>query len=353
MRYPVFFYPVYMERIWGGRKLAEKYNRKPESDKVGESWEISCHENGMSIIRNGELRGLRLDEAISRYGNELLGSAVYNDSYRKFPLLIKLLDAEDTLSVQVHPADEYANLHENGELGKTEMWYVIDAKPGARLIYGVKEGTDRDSFRHSINQGHPEEHLNELEVRAGDVLYIPAGLVHAIGEGILICEIQQNSDTTYRVYDWNRTDDKGRHRELHIDKAMDVIDFNAKHGSSLPGLKIEEAGGQRIIYVACDYFAMEELRITDKMELIMDGKRFQTLTCIEGDGLIQYDGGQEEISAGSSCLIPASLARVEIRGSCKVIRSFVPDKEDNIIRPLLNMGYTEEDLSLIAGLLES
>lgn len=352
MRYPLFFYPVYQERIWGGRKLAEKYNRELEGNRIGESWEVSCHENGMGIIRNGALKGIRLDEAIERHGEELLGTAIYHQDYRKFPLLIKILDAADRLSVQVHPGDEYAQLYENGELGKTEMWYVIDAKPGAKLVYGIKQGIDKESFRSSIEKGSLEGYLQELEVTPGDVLYIPAGLVHAIGEGILIYEIQQNSDTTYRVYDWNRTDHSGRKRELHIEKGLNVIDFHTDPRGTLNGLKVEEPGGLRILYVACDYFAMEELRIQGDMELAMDGKRFQILTCIDGQGTIHYGDGQEALPSGISCLLPASLSGASISGNCTVIRSYVPNKEENIIKPLLKRGYTRKQLDIVAGLME-
>jgi mannose-6-phosphate isomerase len=352
MLYPLFFHPIHKERIWGGRKLAEKYNRVLPTEKIGESWEITCHDNGMGIVRNGPLNGLSLQEAIERYGEELLGSAVYNDRYRKFPLLIKILDASDILSVQVHPGDEYANIHENGELGKTEMWYIIDAKPGSRLVYGINQGISRENFRHALEQGQLEECLRELEVRPGDVLYIPAGLVHAIGGGILICEIQQNSDTTYRVYDWNRVDDRGNPRELHIEKALDVIDFEGRYsGSRLEGLNLREESGQRILYTACDYFAVEKLIVDGAMELQLDGKRFQTLTCLDGSCRIEYEGGSADLLSGNSCLIPASLPNITLRGNCTVLRAYVPDKENNIIQPLLQRGYTMGDLSVIAGLL--
>ena len=351
MLYPLFFHPIYKERIWGGRKLAEKYRRELPGEKIGESWEIACHSNGMGIVRNGPLNGFSLRDAIEKYGEELLGSAVYHNGYRKFPLLIKILDASDVLSVQVHPGDEYANIHENGELGKTEMWYVIDAEPGAKLVYGVRHGVSREEFRHSLEQGRLEDCLRELEVKPGDVLYIPAGLVHAVGAGILICEIQQNSDTTYRVYDWNRVDDQGKSRELHKEKALDVIDFEGRYqGIGLPGLTLQEEGCRRILYVACDYFAMEKLIIKGTMDLCLDGKRFQTLTCVEGSAVIRYEGGSEELGAGSSCLVPASLKTVDITGNGTVIRAYVPDKESNIIRPLTERGYTEKDLSVIAGL---
>jgi mannose-6-phosphate isomerase len=351
MLYPLFFHPIHKERIWGGRKLAEKYGRVLPSNKIGESWEITCHDHGMGMIRNGKLKGLSLQEAIEKYGEELLGSAIYNDRYRKFPLLIKLLDAADVLSVQVHPDDEYANAYENGELGKTEMWYIIDAKPGSKLVYGIKHGVSKEDFKRSLEQGQLEECLRELEVKPGDVLYIPAGLVHAIGAGILICEIQQNSDTTYRVYDWNRMDDKGNPRELHIEKALDVIDFEGRHSTDgLNGLRLQVEGGQRIIYVACEYFAMEKLIVDGDMELKLDGKRFQALTCLEGTCKIEYKGRSADLLPGQSCLIPASLPSINLNGSCTVIRAYVPDKESNIIHPLLQLGYTMDDLSVIAGL---
>lgn len=351
MFYPLFFHPIHKERIWGGRKLAEKYGRALPNDKIGESWEITCHYNGMGIIQNGPLEGLSLQEAIEKCGEELLGSAIYNDSYRKFPLLIKILDAADVLSVQVHPDDEYAYANENGELGKTEMWFIIDAKPGSKLVYGIKPGVSKEDFQRCLEQGHLEECLRELEVKPGDVLYIPAGLVHAIGAGILICEIQQNSDTTYRVYDWNRVDDKGNPRELHIKKALDVIDFEGRRSTErLKGLKLRQEGGQRIIYVACEYFAMEKLIVDGNMELKLDGRRFQTLTCLEGNCTMEFEGGSADLLPGQSCLVPASLPNILLKGTCTVIRAYVPDRENNIIQPLLQLGYTMDDMSVIAGL---
>lgn len=349
--YPLFFYPIHKERIWGGQKLAEKYNRKLKCKKTGESWEIACHENGMGIIQNGELKGMSLKEVIDKYGEELLGSSVYNKEYKKFPLLIKILDAADALSVQVHPDDNYAKLNEDGELGKTEIWYIIEAKPGARLVYGVKENCDRESFRKSIEEGSLETWLYEMEVKQGDVLYIPAGLVHAIGEGILVFELQQNSDTTYRVYDWNRVDENGQKRQLNITQAMDVIDFNSNLRGSLPGLKITEPYGQRILYIATGHFAMEELKVNGMMNIIMDGRRFQTLTCIEGQGTIDYGDGLINLPSGASCLLPASLSKTDLSGKGSFIRSWIPDRQQ-IIHTLLGQGYSNSQLSVIPGLAE-
>lgn len=351
MLYPLFFCHIHKERIWGGRKLAEKYNRQLSHDKIGESWEIACHENGMSIIQNGAMKGMSLKEAIDKHGEELLGSAVYNKDFQKFPLLIKILDAEDDLSVQVHPDDVYAGLYEDGELGKTEMWYIIDAKPGAKLVYGVRENCDKEGFRQRIEEGNLQICLQELEVKAGDVLYIPAGLVHAIGAGILVCEIQQNSDTTYRVYDWNRIDSNGHKRQLHKDKALEVIDFHGNPKGSLPGLQLMESGGQRILYAALKYFAMDELKIDGSMNLMMDGKRFQTLTCIEGKGNLYYKDGCETILAGNSCLLPASLSKADLSGNGTFIRAWIPDRQ-NFIQCLDKAGYTKAQMSVVPGLPE-
>ncbi len=349
--YPLFFYPVHKERIWGAQRLAEKYNRNLEHGKIGESWEIACHENGMGIIQNGALKGMPLKDAIDKHGEKLLGSAVYNEAYKKFPLLIKILDANDSLSVQVHPDDKYADIYEDGELGKTEMWYIIDAKPGAKLVYGVKKNCDKASFRKSIEKGSLEACLHELEVKAGDVLYIPAGVVHAIGEGILIYEIQQNSDVTYRVYDWNRVDDSGQKRQLHVEQAMDVIDFNSNLSGSLPGLKINEPGGQRILYIVTEYFAMDELKVNGMMNIVMDGERFQTITCIEGQGTIDYDDGRVSLTSGTSCFLPASLSKIDLFGKGTFIRAWIPDKQQ-IIKRLEEQGYSKSQMAVIPGLSE-
>ena len=204
MSYPLLFEPILKEKIWGGDTLYKKYGMDLPSPNIGESWNIACHENGMSVVANGSLKGKTLEEVIHLRGRALLGTSLGDEHIEKFPLLIKILDATDILSVQVHPDDTYAKIHENGELGKTEMWYVIDAKPDASLVYGVKEGTTREEFKAAIEGGYLEKYLKRLEVESGDVVFMPAGMVHAIGAGILICEIQQNSDTTYRVYDWNR-----------------------------------------------------------------------------------------------------------------------------------------------------
>lgn len=353
MLYPLLFEPILKEKIWGGNTLQEKYGRKLPSAKVGESWDVACHPNGTSVVANGPFKGQTLRQLIDSYGSQLLGQEVQKRFGSKFPLLIKLLDATEFLSVQVHPDDEYAALHEGGQPGKTEMWYIIHAQPGAHLIYGLVPGTSREEFEQAVRDGKLEKYLRSIEVKAGDVLYIPAGVVHAIGPGILICEIQQNSDTTYRVYDWNRLGDDGKPRELHVDKALDVIDFSGRLArDKLTGLSIAEEGGRRTYYIACDYFAVEKIECRGSIHEKADGTKFFTLTAVEGQGEIVYSQGNQPFKAGDSILIPACLGGYVIRGECTIIKAYVPNRERDIIAPLQARGFTKDQLGVIAGLFE-
>ncbi len=353
MLYPLMFQPILKEKIWGGKAIQKKFGRSLPSDKIGESWDVACHKNGTSVVANGSLKGKTLEQLIDSYSSTLLGHQIYKRYSNKFPLLIKILDANQYLSVQVHPSDAYAALHEDGQMGKTEMWYIIHAEPGARLIYGVLPDTTKSDFENALRKGQLEKYLNSIEVNSGDVLYIPAGVVHAIGPGIMICEIQQNSDATYRVYDWNRLGDDGKPRELHIDKALDVIDFTGKHPrEKLSGLSVNEDGSIRTHYVACPHFAMEKIECRGAVKEIADGSKFFTLTAVEGHGELEYAEGKQAFKAGDSMLIPACLGEYYIKGNCTVIKAYVPDREKDIIEPLTAKGYTLEQLKIIAGLFE-
>lgn len=351
MLYPLLFDPILKEKIWGGSTLQKRYGRKLPSDRIGESWDVACHQNGTSVVANGFLKGMTLKQLIDSYGSELLGQEVQRRFGNEFPLLIKLIDATEFLSVQVHPDDEYAALHEEGQPGKTEMWYIIHAQPDASLIYGLVPGTTREEFKEAIRAGRLDKYLRSVKVQAGDVLYIPAGVVHAIGPGILICEIQQNSDTTYRVYDWNRLGDDGKPRTLHVDKALDVIDFSGKLAKGkLSGLSVDEEGGSRTYYVACSYFAVEKLECHGCMDERADGSKFFTLTVVEGEGEIAYSRGRQPFKAGDSVLIPACLGDYKVKGKCTIIKAYVPNVERDVVEPLKARGVTEDQLKSIAGL---
>ncbi len=347
MLYPLKFKPVYKDYVWGGRGF-EKLGRKLPDGIVAESWEVSCHRNGVSIVSNGALAGSSLPDMLGLYGRELIGSSLPDRDVEKFPLLVKLIDADKNLSVQVHPGDEYAQAHEDGEYGKNEMWYIISAKPGARLVYDVRPGTTREGFAAAVRENKVEECLNSIEVSPGDAVYIPSGLVHAIGQGIMLAEVQQNSDTTYRVYDYGRTD-----RQLHIDKALDVIDFgSAGRRGRYTGLKTSLGGtSTRTIAVACGYFAVEAWDIAGHVAEYSNGDKFYIYTFTEGSGGISWKGGSEEIRGGESLLIPASLGEYSFSGRLKGIRAYIPDIEKDIVLLLKNAGYSKEEiLKEVAGL---
>jgi len=310
--YPLKFENIYVEKVWGSRDLDSFRNNLPKG-KIGESWDVSCHDHGTSVVANGVYKGRKLNELIKEKGVDILGAKISND---KFPLLVKLLNTSDKLSVQVHPGDEYA-LRVEGEMGKTEVWYVVEAKEGAELILGTN-GCTREEFEKAIEAGEPEKYMNVVKVKKGDVYLIKSGLIHTMGEGLIIAEIQQNSDTTYRVYDYNRG------RELHIEKALDVIDFDLI-GKKSEGLKIEGEGYSKVYYCLNEHFALELYDVEKSFTENSDEERFFIFTCVEGEGEIRYSKGAEKIKKGDSILIPASLGEYKVIGKLKVLKSYVPD----------------------------
>lgn len=321
--YPIKFENLYYERIWGGKDLEKFRNNVPEG-VIGESWDIACHKNGTGKVANGELKGKGFDEVIKEYGNKFLGNSISIDE--DFPLLIKLITAKDKLSVQVHPNDEYAKKIEN-DLGKTEAWYVVDAEEGASLIVGTKD-CDKETFKKAIEYGNLDKYLNKIPVKKGDFFYVQSGLVHAICEGILIAEIQQSSDTTYRVYDYNRG------REIHVEKALDVIDFSLK-GENTQGITIKNDGYDKTYLCLGEYFTIQKYEVNTSVKEDSDEDRFYLFTCVDGEGTIKYNGGEENISMGDSIFIPASLGEYELCGKFTLLKSYVPDvkiEEENIIK---------------------
>lgn len=310
--YPIKFENLYYERIWGGTDL-EKFRDNVPKGVIGESWDIACHKNGTGIVSNGELKGKGFDEIIKEYGSKLLGTKI---STEEFPLLIKLITAKDKLSVQVHPDDEYANRVEK-DSGKTEAWYVVDAKEGAELIVGTKN-CDKEKFKQALENGNLDDYLNRVPVKKGDFFYVQSGLVHAICEGTLIAEIQQSSDTTYRVYDYNRG------REIHVDKALDVIDFSLKCESSKNPVESHD-GYNKTMLCREKYFAIEKYDIRDSVKESSNEDRFFLFTCVDGNGIIKYKDGSEKIFMGDSILIPATLGEYELEGNFTLLKSYVTE----------------------------
>lgn len=350
MLYPLKFKPLYKDYVWGGRNLESLGKILPDTGIVAESWEVSCHKNGSSIIANGEYGGLTLLELLERHGRKLIGNSLPQKDIDKFPLLIKFIDADSNLSVQVHPDDAYAFVNENGEYGKNEMWYIISAKPGAKLVYDVVPGTTRESFAAAVKDNRVEDCLKTIEVSAGDVINIPAGLVHAIGKGILLAEVQQNSDTTYRVYDYGRTG-----RPLHIEKALEVIDFNSTgRREKYTGLEIDLGKGcfKRIL-IANHYFCTEVYHVEGQVHENADGSKFFIYTFLSGKGSIAWESGKLGILAGESVLVPAAMGLYSLSGKFTALKAYMPDLTADVMQPLINSGRTEYEILLEIGGLKS
>ena len=307
---PLIFQPDFKERVWGGQKLKTEYSKNIPYEHTGESWEIACHDNGQSVVINGDLAGKSLEDALILKGKEIIGKPFIKGE--KFPLLVKFIDAKDKLSVQVHPGDKYAFINENGELGKSEAWYILQADKGAKLVAGLKDGVTKDMFKEKLKAGRLEEVLNEVEVKAGDVLDIPAGLIHAIGNGILLAEIQQNSDTTYRVYDWGRLGLDGSPRELHIDKSLEVIDFEQKHSKELIDGEIHLEDGYSLIeYIRNAYFVLQQLTV-NKIYTGKSEECFEIYMTVKGDAEIRCLDEVIQIAEGQCFIIPKDLKTYQL-----------------------------------------
>lgn len=324
MLYPLFFEPIYKNIIWGGRTLEKVFNRVLPPGDIAESWEVCCHKNDISVVKNGHFKGKTLHELINSYGSELLGEKC--SEMDRFPLLIKIIDANDKLSVQVHPGDDYA-LKTNGDLGKTEMWYILDAKDGAQLIYGTIPGTTKNAFMTSIENGTLEKYLNYVSVKKGDVIFIPSGTIHAIMDGILIAEIQQNSDTTFRVYDWNRTLPSGLSRELHIEQALDVINFDYEGSVTTSTTATNECNGlMKHKLIDCEFFKVDKIVLSDSLggyEDNTDGTSFLIYTSIEGNGSLIHNDVIYDITNGCSFMIPAFMGDFKIIGNVTLLKSYI------------------------------
>ncbi len=303
--------PVYKDYLWGGNKLKSEYGKDTPYERTAESWEIAFHKNGESQVAGGIDDGKTLSEIIKIYKEKLLGDKIYKGEETKFPLLVKLIDAKDNLSIQVHPDDEYAKTNEGGEYGKTEMWYVLEAEKGAGLICGFKKDITKAEFIKSIKNNTLIDYVNFIECKKGDYFFIPSGMLHAIGKGLLIAEIQQSSDTTYRVYDYERRDSSGKARELHINKAIDVVNFKK---TPLPKNIIKEG-----VLVTCPYFTTEKLVVKENVDVVVDKESFEIFIVCDGAVTIN----DKNYKKGDTLLIPAYIGSVHIEGDAVILRIFI------------------------------
>ncbi|RKE03770.1 type I phosphomannose isomerase catalytic subunit [Marinifilum flexuosum] len=322
--YPLKFQPILKDKIWGGSKLKTVLNKDfSPLPNAGESWEISGVEGDISVVSNGNLAGNNLEELIEVYMGDLVGDKVYDQFGMEFPLLIKFIDANDVLSIQVHPDDELSKERHNA-FGKTEMWYVIEADKGSELIVGFNQEVDKAKYVAKLEEGKLEEILNNEPVKKGSCFFIPAGRVHAIGKGILLAEIQQTSDVTYRMYDWNRTDDQGNPRELHTELAVDAIDysFEKKYRTDY-----ETEINKSKELVRCPYFTTNTLEFDKQIEKDYSQlDSFVIYMCLDGDFTIESeDGITTEVTKGETVLIPAALENVILfpKGKTEILEVYI------------------------------
>ena len=312
MQEPMFLKPVFQEKIWGGSRLRSVFGFDIPNDKIGEDWAISAHPHGVSVVENGEYQGQKLDELWQNH-KELFG----NPTEPVFPLLIKILDAEDELSVQVHPDDAYGMKHE-GELGKTECWYIIDAEPGAEIIYGHHAKT-REELAEMIQEGRWDDLLKKVPVKKGDFFYVPSGTIHAIGKGIMILETQQSSDTTYRVYDYDRIDANGNTRELHIQQSIDVTTVPA----ITPQIQMKEVrkGNSSIVtYLETEFFNVYEWDIKGITSFKKQAP-YTLATVIDGAGELVVNEKIYPLTKGASFILPNDVTEWTVQGELSIIAS--------------------------------
>ena len=317
---PVLLKPAFKDYLWGGTRLRTEYGKDCDLDRIAESWELSAHKDGQSVVASGDLSGKTLTDYIDACGKEILGSR--GTAFEKFPILIKFIDAKQKLSVQVHPDDEYALANE-GEYGKTEVWYVLSADEGAALYYGFNRKITKDEFLARISDNTVEDVLNRVEAKPGDVFFIKPGTVHAIGEGLLICEIQQNSNTTYRVYDYNRRGADGKLRDLHIDKAAAVADYNPSASADSSGETIAHDGYTSRTIAQCKYFTTERIEVSSSAKLPVDSESFRSVIITDGKAELTVSDTTLSVKPGDSVFVPAQDGTIDINGSCGILLSYV------------------------------
>ena len=329
--------PACKDYLWGGHRLADEYGFEYDGDVLAEAWVLSCHPDGPSVITNGEYAGKTLQQYIEDNGMEVLGE--HCRRFREFPILTKFIDAKDNLSIQVHPGNKYA-LKNEGQYGKTEMWYVLDAEPGAFLYYGFKKEITREEFAERIKNNTLLEVLNKVEVHKGDVMFIESGTLHAIGKGLLIAEIQQNSNVTYRVYDYGRVGKDGKQRDLHIDKALAVTNRIpiVRKGESYPHL------------ADCDYFTVDKVNLDGKLCNKMQGAvlkdSFLSILILDGSGTISSHGEKVTYQKGDSILLTADSGDWQIEGSCDALLTTVREKASPVTVGI-NFGSAEISIGLV------
>lgn len=316
--YPLQFQPILKERIWGGTKLKSILNKPITSSITGESWELSTVDGDVSVIANGDFAGKSLTAVIDQYPNEILGTRVFKNFGKQFPLLFKYLDAREDLSIQVHPNDDLAKARHNS-FGKTEMWYVMQADKDSNLIVGFKKDSNAAEYIENLKNSTLLSILETVPVEVGDVFFLETGTVHAIGAGLVIAEIQQTSDITYRLYDFDRVDAHGKTRELHIDLALDAINYK-KIEAQKYYQKQENTANEM---VDCNYFTTNYIPLSGTMKFEKDGISFHVYMCTEGAFSIEQDGVAHQYKKGDTILLPAAILSYQFVGNASILEIYI------------------------------
>jgi len=341
---PARLEPTFSPRPWGSRSLAPLFPDKTNlTEPIGEAW-MTGNE---SRFANGPFAGKTLGESWPAMPPEWAGTR--SDRPAAFPLLVKFIFSEEKLSVQVHPDDKYAAAHEHGGRGKTEMWYAMSARPRAEVLAGLKPEVTRESFKRAIADGTAEDSLVNVPVRAGDAIFVPAGTTHTIGAGLVLCEIQQQSDTTYRVFDYNRRDAQGKPRDLHVEKALEVIRFDEQCGGKVTPVLTESGGVAKTFFIACPYFATEKWEFAGRAAGSTSREHFELLIFLEGVGNFRWGDSHAEYAPAQAWLLPAALGAYELSATTRtsLLRTYVPGDSKQVWRGLIDQGVTESDLSRI------
>lgn len=321
---PLLLKPAGIEKLWGGSRLNDDFSKNIDMKPLAETWECSTHQDGMSVVVNGEFAGMTLADVLKDHSEFLGEHTVLSGG---LPILVKLIDANQDLSVQVHPDDNYAKQYENGQNGKTEMWYVVDAYRGSKLVYGVNHSMNKEEIRRSIYDGTIIKYLQRVPVKKGDVFFIESGVIHAIGEGVLIAEIQQNSNLTYRLYDYDRVDRNGKKRDLHIDKALEVarLDYIKEPRQPMRVIKYTQGSASELL-CRCRYFQVERLLVnTERIRRLYSFSTsllsFEVYLCISGCGIMYYEPSHVlMIFKGDCVFVPANSVKISIHGKAEFLR---------------------------------
>jgi len=336
--------------MWGGTRLRDVYGKAtPAGQKIGEAWLIADHAEHESVVKNGPLAGRTLRELLQADARAILGTRAELTIHGRFPLLLKLLDAGDKLSVQVHPDDAAAKELNEPDVGKTEMWYIIEGEPGSELWCGKPPEVDAEAFEAARGSGNLGELLTRIEARPGTSVFVPAGTVHAIGGGCLLAEIQQNSDLTYRIDDWGRVQADGTPRTMQLDKAMQVTRFGSRHAGPAQPLSYERDGARVDVLAACRYFVAERVTVSSETTFDTRGDSFQLCLGLEGSLVVSAGDAERDLAPGEAMMIVGEMAAFSVRGRGSFLRYYVPDLANDVVDPLIAAGHLPENIVALGG----